>query len=121
MTSTLILTILLVFSFIVGRFLRRFETPNFVFSGMIYLIFGLLLGPKLGFGVLDQELLTKLEPLTSLLIGIVGCLLGLASQRSSPPSKNILHRSSLGRFGFYCYGLNLCTSRPVVDATRLLL
>ncbi|MCB0379373.1 MAG: hypothetical protein KDD33_12840 [Bdellovibrionales bacterium] len=77
MTSTTILTILLVFSFIVGRFLRRFETPNFVFSGMIYLLFGLLVGSHWGLGFLSSELLSKLEPLISLLTGIAGCLLGL--------------------------------------------
>ena len=62
-STTTILTILLVFSFMIGRFLRRFETPHFVFSGMIYLILGLLLGSYLGLGVLSGELLYKLEPL----------------------------------------------------------
>lgn len=77
MTSTTILTVLLVFSFIIGRFLRRFETPHFVFSGMIYLIFGLLIGSYLGFGILTEELLYKLEPMTDLMTGIAGFLLGL--------------------------------------------
>ena len=54
MTSTTILTVLLVFGFLIGRFLRRFETPHFVFSGMIYLLVGLLIGSYLGFGILTE-------------------------------------------------------------------
>ena len=77
MTSTTILTVLLVFGFLIGRFLRRFETPHFVFSGMIYLLVGLLIGSYLGFGILTEELLYKLEPLTDLMTGIAGFLLGL--------------------------------------------
>lgn len=77
MTSTTILSILLVFSFIIGRFLRRFDTPHFVFSGMLYLLIGLLVGSYLGFGILTDELLYKLEPMTDLMTGIVGFLLGL--------------------------------------------
>jgi Kef-type K+ transport system membrane component KefB len=81
MTSTTILTILLVFSFLVGRFLRRFKTPNFIFSGMIYLLFGLLVGPHLGIGLITEELITQLKPLTSLLTGIAGFLLGLRTRK----------------------------------------
>ena len=77
MTSSLILTILLVFSFTLGRFIRRFQTPSFVFSGILYVLFGLVLGPHFGFGILSETLIEKLDPLTSLLIGITGCLLGL--------------------------------------------
>lgn len=77
MTSTTILTILLVFSFVIGRFLRQFETPHFVFSGMIYLIFGLLLGSHMGLGVLSKDLLYQVEPMRDLMTGIVGFLLGL--------------------------------------------
>ena len=80
MTSTLILTILLVFGFATGRFLRRFQTPNFVFSGMIYLLLGLLLGNHLGLGALSDSLLAQLKPLTSLMTGIAGYLLGLRVQ-----------------------------------------
>ncbi len=77
MTSTTILTVLLVFSFTIGRFLRRFDTPHFVFSGMIYLILGLLVGSYMGFGILTEELLYKVEPMTDLMTGIAGFLLGL--------------------------------------------
>lgn len=77
MTSTTILTVLLVFGFIIGRFLRRFDTPHFVFSGMIYLVVGLLIGSYFGFGVLSEELIYKLEPMTDLMTGIAGFLLGL--------------------------------------------
>ncbi len=77
MTSTTILTVLLVFSFVIGRFLRRFDTPHFVFSGMLYLILGLLFGSHLGFGVLTEDILYKLEPMTDLMTGIAGFLLGL--------------------------------------------
>lgn len=80
MTSTTILTVLLVFSFLVGRFLRGFQTPNFVFSGMIYLFFGLLLGSHLGLNILTEDLLYQLKPLTSLLTGIAGFLLGLRTR-----------------------------------------
>ncbi len=77
MTSTTILTVLLVFSFLIGRFLRRFETPHFVFSGVIYLIIGLLLGSYMGFGILSEELLYRMDPLIDLLTGFAGFLLGV--------------------------------------------
>jgi len=77
MTSSLILTILLVFSFAVGRVLRMFQNPNFIFSGMIYLGLGLLLGGHWGFSILSDGLLVQLRPLTNLMIGSVSFLLGL--------------------------------------------
>ncbi len=77
MTSTTILTVLLVFSFLIGRFLRRFETPHFVFSGVIYLIIGLLAGSYMGLGLLSEHLLYRMDPLIDLLTGFAGFLLGL--------------------------------------------
>ena len=76
MSSTLVLTTIVVFGFIVGSFLQRFQKPNFIFSGIIYVIFGIALGP-MGFDILSAQFISRLEPLTSLLIGIVGYLLGL--------------------------------------------
>ena len=76
--NTIVLIALIVFSFIVGRFIRLFETPHFIFSGMIYLLFGLLLGPSVvGIGLINDDLLYKLEPMEDLLTGASGFLLGL--------------------------------------------
>lgn len=80
MTSTTTLTILLVFSFMIGRFLRRFETPHFVFSGMIYLLFGLFVGSYMGLGLLNESLLYKLEPMRDFMTGVAGFLLGLRAR-----------------------------------------
>ena len=78
MTNTaLALIILFVFSVLVGRFIRSFQTPHFILSGMVYLLFGLVFGPHLGLGLLSHELLYEFDPLTDLLTGIAGFLLGL--------------------------------------------
>ena len=78
MTNTAVaITILFVFSVLVGRFIRRFQTPHFILSGMVYLLFGLVFGPHLGLGLLSHDLLYKFEPLTDLLTGTAGFLLGL--------------------------------------------
>ena len=78
MTNTAItLIILFVFSVIVGRFIRTFQTLHFILSGMVYLLLGLIFGPHLGLGFLSYDLLNKLEPLKDLLTGMAGFLLGL--------------------------------------------
>lgn len=107
MTSTTILTILLVFSFIIGRFLRRFETPHFVFSGMLYLLLGLLIGPHLGFGALTEDLLFKLEPLTDLMTGIAGFLLGLRTRFLLRNKRIFLSGISTALITFFLVGIAL--------------
>lgn len=107
MTSTTILTILLVFSFIIGRFLRRFETPHFVFSGMIYLLVGLLAGSYMGLGVLSDELLYKLEPLKDLLTGIAGFLLGLRVHFLLKNKRILLSGSLTALFTFIFMAISL--------------
>ena len=80
MTGATLLTFLLIFSFLIGQFLRRFEAPHLLFSSMIYLLLGVLIGDW-GLGLLTGEILSELKPLTSLITGAVGFLLGLRTPR----------------------------------------
>ena len=122
MTSTTILTVLLVFSFIIGRFLRRFDTPHFVFSGMIYLILGLLVGSYLGFGVLTQDLLYKLEPMTDLMTGIAGFLLGLRFRLLLHHKRSFVSGILTGLVTFICTAIALFFVAPyAVDFSDVIL
>jgi hypothetical protein len=122
MTSTTILSVLLVFSFVIGRFLRRFDTPHFVFSGMLYLIAGLLLGSHLGLGLLTEEMLYKLEPMTDLMIGIAGFLLGLRFKNLMVNKRSFVSGSLTALFTFILTGLALFFVAPyAVDFTNITL
>lgn len=113
MTSTTILTVLLVFGFIIGRFLRRFETPHFVFSGMIYLLVGLLLGSYLGLGILTDEMLYKLEPMTDLMTGLAGFLLGLRMKFLLANRRTFLSGLSNGIVVFWVTSIALFIISPI--------
>jgi uncharacterized membrane protein YoaK (UPF0700 family) len=60
MSSTLVLVLVLVFSFVVGRLARGVVSRNLILSGSEYLLVGLLLGPELG-GVAS----TRSSPISS--------------------------------------------------------
>ncbi len=120
MTSTTILTVLLVFSFIIGRFLRRFDTPHFIFSGMLYLILGLLVGSYMGFGILTEDLLYKLEPMTDLMTGIAGFLLGLRFRLLMQFKRSFVSGSLLGLTTFIAMALVIFFVSPfAIDFSAL--
>lgn len=78
MTSdTILLVALLVFSFFFARALQKARTQWLLYTGLLHVLLGLLLGPYVGLGVLNEQTLKALTPLALLLTGVVGFLLGL--------------------------------------------
>lgn len=76
MSTTLVLVIVLVFSFVAGRVLRwvrrRFALP----TAGLYAFVGIAVGP-LGLGIVDERILSSLQPVLSLLLGLIGFGMGL--------------------------------------------
>ncbi len=76
MNTTIILVIIIVFSFVASRLLKRYVPAYFAFSGAEYLALGIVLGPLVT-SFVQKETLQHLEPVISLLLGLVGFTLGL--------------------------------------------
>lgn len=86
MNATLLLVLLVVFSFAISRLLSRYASKYFVVSGVEYLLLGIILGPLVPPTVLTSEALDKFAPLIDLLLGLVGFLLGLRARSSLRPA-----------------------------------
>ncbi|MEZ4452815.1 MAG: cation:proton antiporter [Nannocystaceae bacterium] len=86
MNATLLLVLLVVFSFAISRLLSRYASKYFVVSGVEYLLLGIILGPMIPPTVLTHEALDKFAPLIDLLLGLVGFLLGLRARSSLRPA-----------------------------------
>ncbi len=80
MSTTLVLVLVLTFSFTVGRVLHRVASGALLPSSTAYLVLGVLLGPQAA-GLLSESILSTLQPLISLLLGLLGFILGLSLRR----------------------------------------
>lgn len=80
MSTTLVLVIVLVFSFAIGRLMHRLRARFALPTLGLYIVVGLAVGPQ-GLAVLDPEKLSTLQPGLSLLLGLVGFVLGLGLRR----------------------------------------
>ena len=76
-TTTLLFVGLLVLSFLFARVFKEFRTRWLFYTGLLYVVLGLLLGPRIGLGVLSESVLQALTPLALLLSGVVGFIIGL--------------------------------------------
>ena len=88
MTATAFLVLAVVFSFAVTRWLTRFAERYVMLSGAEYLLVGMLIGPVM-LGFVTRHALDALHPFVSLLIGLLGFLVGLRSPqglRAGPAS-----------------------------------
>ncbi len=85
MNPTLLLVVLVVFSFAISRLLSRYAS-RFAVSGIEYIFLGIILGPQLRPVILSAEALDKFAPLINLLLGLVGFLLGLRARSSLRPA-----------------------------------
>jgi len=77
LSVTLLLVVVVITSFVIGRLIARFASRYVVLSGAEYMVVGVLLGPHLGLGLIAQPTLEFLRPFVSLLLGLVGFLIGL--------------------------------------------
>lgn len=78
-STTTLLVGLLVFSFLFVRVLQKTHAPAILNTGSVHLILGLVLGP-IGLGLVTTGTLQALTPLTSLLTGILGFLIGIRAR-----------------------------------------
>ncbi len=81
MTTPAILVLVIAFSFAVTRWFTRFAERYVVMSGAEYLVVGALIGPLVPSHLLTQTALDSLQPFVSLLMGLLGFMVGLRSPR----------------------------------------
>ena len=81
MNTTLILVGIVVFSFVVGRLFSRYASRLLAFTGVEYLLAGVLLGPHVPPRVLSEEVLQSLDLLLSMVLGVLGFTIGLSLRR----------------------------------------
>jgi Kef-type K+ transport system membrane component KefB len=82
MNATVVLLVVVLFSFVVGHSVSRFASKYVTPSGVEYLLFGLIVCPHLPPHLVTAEELSKLAPFASLVLGLVGFVLGLRVRRS---------------------------------------
>lgn len=80
MSTTVLLVLLVIFSFAVSHLLTRYAARFVTLSGAEYILVGALIGPQLPTGLITHEALNKLQPLVSLLLGLVGFLIGMRAR-----------------------------------------
>jgi hypothetical protein len=69
--------VIVAFSFAIARWINRYAERYVVLSGAEYLLVGALLGPLVPPRLLTQQALDALQPFVSLLMGLLGFLVGL--------------------------------------------
>jgi Kef-type K+ transport system membrane component KefB len=74
---TLVLVALIVSAFVVSRFLHRHAERVSLVSGIEYAVVGVLIGPLMPFGLIAENTLEALDLLVTLLLGLLGFLVGL--------------------------------------------
>jgi len=77
---TLVLVAIVIFSFVFGHFVTRFASRYVLLSGVEYMLVGVLIGPYVGLDLVGEATLDFLSPLFSLLLGLVGFLVGLRAR-----------------------------------------
>jgi len=88
MSVTILLVGLVVFAFFAAHLLNRYAARYVPLSGVEYLLVGALIGPQIPPRVLSNASLEQLRPLVSLLLGLMGFLVGL--QARGRPNRHTL-------------------------------
>lgn len=83
MTTPLLLVVLVSFSFAIARLLQRYASRFVVLSGAEYLVVGVLVGPLTPPRLITDETMALIQPLVSLLLGLIGLMIGLRAPRIS--------------------------------------
>lgn len=81
MTTPVLLVAIVAFSFAVARLVQRWVSRYVVLSGAEYLLVGVVVGPLLPPQLITVEVLRQIQPLISLLLGLVGFTVGMRSPR----------------------------------------
>lgn len=77
MNTTILLVLVVVFSFAAGHRLARLLSRFVTLSGAEYLLVGVLIGPQLPLRIVSEAALAQLEPVLSLIVGLVAFVLGI--------------------------------------------
>lgn len=80
MSVTLLLILVVIFSFIVGHYVTQYLSRYVMLSGAEYLLVGVLIGPQFAPHLVSAESLELLQPVVSLLLGVLGFVLGLRAR-----------------------------------------
>ena len=80
MSVTLLLILVVIFSFVVGHYVTQYLSRYVMLSGAEYLLVGVLIGPQFAPHLLSAETLDLLQPVVSLLLGVLGFVLGLRAR-----------------------------------------
>jgi hypothetical protein len=87
-STTLVLVVVLVFSFVASRLLMRLRRTLVLPTAGIYAFVGLALGP-FGLAVVDREMLLRLQPVLFLLLGALGFIMGLSLRRTFSETRGL--------------------------------
>lgn len=77
MNLTLLLVLVVIFSFAIGHFLTRYASRFVTLSGAEYILVGVLIGPHFPWKLVSDAAIVKLGPVFALLLGLVGFVIGL--------------------------------------------
>ncbi|HNS97231.1 MAG TPA: hypothetical protein PLJ27_19640 [Polyangiaceae bacterium] len=77
MSVTILLVLVVIFSFAFGHLLTRYVSRYIALSGAEYLLVGLLIGPQVPPRLMTHDSLALLEPFIALLLGLVGFVVAL--------------------------------------------
>lgn len=94
--TTLVLVALIVSAFVISRLLHRYTERVALVSGIEYAVVGVLIGPLMPFGLIAEETLESLELLVTLLLGLLGFMVGLHVRESLRRFENFLAGSVAG-------------------------
>lgn len=81
MTTPALLVLMVAFSFAVARYLQRWVSRFVVLSGAEYLLVGVLVGPLLPIHLITESTMSQMQPLVSLLLGLIGFMVGMRAPR----------------------------------------
>ncbi|MEZ4235615.1 MAG: hypothetical protein R3F59_05510 [Myxococcota bacterium] len=82
------LVVVLVFSFVTGQLLRRLRRRFVLPAAGIYVLVGIAVGP-LGLDIVDERVITSLQPVLSLLLGLTGFGMGLLLRRQLADARGL--------------------------------
>lgn len=82
MSLAVLLVLIVVFSFVVGHLLQRFTSRFAMLSAVEYMLVGVAIGPALGWSLLTRDALAHLQPFFSLLLGLLGFVLGIRADKT---------------------------------------
>ncbi|EDM80017.1 hypothetical protein PPSIR1_20359 [Plesiocystis pacifica SIR-1] len=96
MNTTLVLVALLVFAFAVSRLLHRYAERVAMVSGIEYAVVGALIGPQAPHGLVGPEMLEALDLLITLMLGLLGFMIGLHARQAMRRFEHFLAGSLSG-------------------------